>query len=590
MQQDNRDNATGFQIDADNSTVYAGINHVYQSSRPPKCIPFQALALPKDYVDRPEIRQLIKSKSLDSLPSKAGILAVSVIYGMGGVGKSVIAAALAHDIEVQSVFVDGVLWVTLGQSPDLLPCLYAWVQSLGDYDFKPTNIDSTSSHLRSLLRDKKILLVVDDAWNNDSVVPFLVGGEGCRVLVTTREADILDAERIEMDVMSQSEALDLLMSRAKIQSLADLTAEEIKQSQRLIDVLGGLPLAVDLAGAQIADGMSWSELLEDLEAEIAYLESLDRPNFGGERNDKNRKRLSLKASLNLSLKLLTAEQLQQFAWLGVLPEDVSIQPEMVATLWYMPIKKAGAVLRTFRAKALLLSGVEGVRKGSSYRIHDLMHDLARGLLTSAGEKDIPGLELEWNDTHGILLDRYRQQTTEGQWHTLPDDGYIHAHLAWHLEKAGRSDELHLLLQKVTTRGRNAWYEACLSLGQNAIFVTDLGRAWQLAEEMYQRDTSQSIGLQVRYALIFSSLNSLAVNIPSQLMAALVKKEKWSPNQAWIYARQSIKSHSNSEMIRDLAPFLPPMLLSEALVIMSEFQDDAQNLSSMRLCLIIKSSL
>jgi hypothetical protein len=143
----------------------------------------------------------------------------------------------------------------------------------------------------------------------------------------------------------------LLLSKAQVKSL---TIEDEPQAKKLIAVVGGLPLAVDLAGAQIADGMSWSELLEDLEAEIAYLEALDRPNFEGVRDEKTRKRLSLKASLNLSLKLLSSEQLQQFAWLGVLPEDVAIQPEMAATLWSIPRKKAGAVLRTFWVKSLVI--------------------------------------------------------------------------------------------------------------------------------------------------------------------------------------------------------------------------------------------
>jgi NB-ARC domain len=142
MQQDNRDNATGFQTTVEGGVAYIGTNHIYNSSRRTRGIPFQALALPKDYVDRPEIRQQIKSKLIDrSSVSRPGTLVVSAIYGLGGVGKSVMAAALAHDREVQEVCADGVLWVTLGQNPDLLPCLYGWVQALGDYDFNPTTID-----------------------------------------------------------------------------------------------------------------------------------------------------------------------------------------------------------------------------------------------------------------------------------------------------------------------------------------------------------------------------------------------------------------------------------------------------------------
>jgi NB-ARC domain/APAF-1 helical domain len=572
MQQDNRDNATGFQTTVEGGVAYIGTNHIYNSSRRTRGIPFQALALPKDYVDRPEIRQQIKSKLIDrSSVSRPGTLVVSAIYGLGGVGKSVMAAALAHDREVQEVCADGVLWVTLGQNPDLLPCLYGWVQALGDYDFNPTTIDSASSHLRSLVRDKKMLLVVDDAWQIDHVEPFQVGGEGCRVLVTTREAHVQDADRIDLDVMSEAESLELLLSKAQVKSL---TVEEDRQARKLIAVVGGLPLAVDLAGAQIADGMSWNELLEDLEAEIAYLESLDRPNAEGVRDEKNRKRLSLKASLNLSLKLLSNEQLQQFAWLGVLPEDVTIQPEMAATLWSIPRKKAGAVLRTFRAKALLLSGVQGLGQESSYRIHDLMHDLARGLLTGKGEADIPGLDLKWLDAHGILLDRYRQQATDNLWHTLPDDSYIYSYLTWHLEKAGRLNELHGLFQEVTAKGRNAWYERCDFLGKNAKFVTDLGRAWKLAEEMYEENASQSIGFQIRYSLVFSTLNSLSSNIPAELMAALVKNKKWSPSQVLAYAKQAQESSKRAEIVYELATFLPPLLFSEALEVARSIPNDS----------------
>jgi hypothetical protein len=42
------------------------------------------------------------------------------IQGMGGIGKTVLAAALAHDSEVREAFPDGVYWLTIGQKPNLL--------------------------------------------------------------------------------------------------------------------------------------------------------------------------------------------------------------------------------------------------------------------------------------------------------------------------------------------------------------------------------------------------------------------------------------------------------------------------------------
>ena len=32
------------------------------------------------------------------------------------------------------------------------------------------------------------------------------------------------------------------------------------------------------------------------------------------------------------------------------------------------------------------------------------------------------------------------------WHTLKDDGYIFAHLTWHMEQAQRPEEIHRLLR------------------------------------------------------------------------------------------------------------------------------------------------
>jgi len=57
-------------------------------------------------------------------------LVVTAIHGLGSVGKSTLATALARDPEVQAHFCDGILWATLGQQPNLLSLLSGWVQEL----------------------------------------------------------------------------------------------------------------------------------------------------------------------------------------------------------------------------------------------------------------------------------------------------------------------------------------------------------------------------------------------------------------------------------------------------------------------------
>lgn len=63
---------------------------------------------------------------------------MTAIDGLASVGKSTLAMALAYDQEVQAHFCDGILWVTLGQQPNLLSLLSAWVQALGTTTLNPS--------------------------------------------------------------------------------------------------------------------------------------------------------------------------------------------------------------------------------------------------------------------------------------------------------------------------------------------------------------------------------------------------------------------------------------------------------------------
>ncbi|MEA5599278.1 NB-ARC domain-containing protein, partial [Rivularia sp. UHCC 0363] len=530
----------------------------------PASIPFQAPSLPPNFVERPLPRQQVKALLLGQEALNRGTLVLSAIYGLGGIGKSILAAAIAHDPDVKACFTDGVLWATLGQKPDLLPLLSSWILALGDNNYKPIQPDDAKRHLQTLLYDKKVLLVVDDVWNPEHVEYFQVGGAGCRVLITTREAMILGANRYDLDVMTKSESLKLLESQPQPRQL---TQAEQQQAELLAETVGYLPLALELAAAQIADGITWEELLEDLRAEIAHLDALDL--FVDCSSEEKRKKYSLVASFNLSLNSLTPELLKQFAWFGVLPEDVAITHAMAATLWGVNPRQALTILRQLRSKALLQTGTIQFENKPTYKLHDLMHDVAVGLLT--GEKvslqpeKLPGLGLSLPAAHSALLNRYQEKTQSGQWHTLPGDGYIHAHLTWHFQQANQVHQIHQLLQEETPAGGNGWYEACDRLGQTANFVTDVGRAWELAEDSWTETTSsQVIGLQCRYALIIASLNSLAANLRVELLITLIQKNVWTPEQALVYVLQSSNPQQKANLLTNLANHLPPNLKELAL--------------------------
>lgn len=85
----------------------------YHAQRPPIGMPFQAPSLPVHFIPRPEVSNDLKNHLLtdDAAP---GTLVISAVHGLGGIGKTTLVAALAHDSDLQVRFPEGVLWATLG--------------------------------------------------------------------------------------------------------------------------------------------------------------------------------------------------------------------------------------------------------------------------------------------------------------------------------------------------------------------------------------------------------------------------------------------------------------------------------------------
>ncbi|MFG6097076.1 NB-ARC domain-containing protein [Leptothoe sp. ISB3NOV94-8A] len=544
--------------------IYGSVADTEKKSRRNWGIPLQMPPLPEHFVERPEHQDKVKEQLLCDDKKTFGTLVVSAIYGLGGIGKSVLASKLAHDDEVQARFADGILWSTLGQNPDILPLLSGWIQALGDHDYKPTAVEAASNHLRTLLYDKKALLVVDDVWNPAHLEPFRVGGNGCCVLVTTRQAKIPEAHKYSLNVMTPEQALELMTQKLK----EELSAEDRQQALDFAARVGYLPLALELAASQIEEGVTWTELFEDFQDEVVRLEALDLYGREDIPDDAKRRKYSLTACFNLSLKQLSAEQLRQFAWLGIVPEDVSLTQEMAVMLWQVSKRQAGSILRTFSSKALLLLGAKqaGPEARRTFRMHDLMHDLAQRLLVSAPqpvqEGDLPGLGMTKAEAHSEFLERYRKKTERGQWHTLTDDGYIFDRLTWHMEQAKQVQEIHGLLQTSNADGRNGWYEACDAIGKPAGFVNDVGRAWEIAKKSYENEPGETLVLLFRYALMRTSINSMASNVPAELVGALVEKKVWSPAQGLAYSQQAQDPWHRATCISIIVPYIPESLLPE----------------------------
>jgi hypothetical protein len=249
--------------------------------------------------------------------------------------------------------------------------------------------------------------------------------------------------------------------------------------------------------------------------------------------------------------------------------------KMVMTLWAVEEWEAEESLLSLYESSLLMEGGETLKGERTYRVHDLLHELAKELIGHSTDRQalqneksevdaLPGFGLTLPQSHEQLLERYKKQIDDCRWDKLPNDGYIHRHLTWHMERSGRSDDVHGLMAMSDDRGRNAWFEACEEMGKPAIFVEDVARGWRLAEELYDRGKERAIVLQCRYSLLTSTINTLIESLPPDLIAGFVHRGFWSVERAWAYVEQIQDERKIDNAISWIAPYLSKNLWQSAI--------------------------
>lgn len=463
-----------------------------------------------------------------------GGLPLSAVQGAPGFGKTTLVAHVVTDPSVRSRFPDAVMWATLGQSPDIVGALISWLSALG-YSREGLTIPNASAKLIQLLADRVCLLIIDDVWSPDHVSPFLAGGPGSHVLLTTRRRNVADgvkAALYEVPAMLEGEALSLFETRLE-RSMPD---GERVQALKVASEVGYVPLALQLAAVRAKRGLAWAKLAQELGTETAGLDALE------DAHDRIKGEMKLEASLQISLRALRAESeplWRSFLALSTLFEDVPITGRIAANLWRVPSDTSELWLEALWSEALLLR--QGPRNGDSvlpaaYQMHDMIRDLSRTILTRPGPR---GLGIPPKQAHRDLLEAYGSHC-DGDWAHLPVDGYIHTHLLWHLQHAGRVVDIHDLL--ITEHGStNVWFEVRERLQQVAGYLADLREGMRLclsgAESTIDSGSGAEVGGMTRYAIMQASVQSHIDQIPVPLFEALFKAGLLSPTRALEHASQ-----------------------------------------------------
>ncbi|WP_433270838.1 CHAT domain-containing protein [Actinosynnema sp. CS-041913] len=295
------------------------------------------------------------------LEEGSGAVVISALSGTAGVGKTALAVRWAHD--VRDRFPDGQLYVDL-RGYDALPpmsageALAGFLRALG-ITATPVDVDERATLYRSLLAERRVLVLLDNARSADQVLPLLPATPGCFVLVTSRDS------LPELRVGYRACGLDLgvLTLEESLSMLRDLVGSRVRQQPadavELITRCANLPLALRMV-AETAVARPRSTLRE-LAEELA-----------GERQG------DVAAVISWSVRQLDEHCAAAFRLLG-LHSGRDFAPDALAALVGVTVEEANRLVDEL-LRAHLIEEVHDQR----FRMHDLLRGHARRLAADMG--------------------------------------------------------------------------------------------------------------------------------------------------------------------------------------------------------------
>ncbi|GAA2213863.1 hypothetical protein GCM10009850_093260 [Nonomuraea monospora] len=332
---------------------------------PPRQVPAEAVGLPPAQV--PAVppgfvgRDAELAVVLDAL-RPAGWPPVVAITGLGGMGKTALAVKAAH--ATRGRFPDGQVYADLGASTGrpVSPAtvLGSFLRAFGVPEERlPGCLEERSALWRTVLADRRVLVLLDDASDAHQVHHLLPAAPGCAALVTTwrHMLDLPGVRWVGLDALPPDDALELLARLAGRQRVLG----ERQAAVEVVELCSHQPLAVRVAADLLQARPHWTVRQVRLWLE----DELHRP--AGTSDDC----ALIEAPLLRAQRRLGARQATAFR-LAALPEQDELTPETVAALLGLPVPVAHRLLESLVDAHLLLAGV-----GGTYRFHRLVKAFAR---------------------------------------------------------------------------------------------------------------------------------------------------------------------------------------------------------------------
>ncbi|KAK7356764.1 hypothetical protein VNO80_16040 [Phaseolus coccineus] len=334
-------------------------------------------------------------------------LSVIPIVGIGGLGKTTLAKFVFNDSRIQECF-PLKMWVCVSDDFDIKQLIIKIINSANDQEAPPhqqnlnmLDLEQLQNQLKNKLSSQKFLLVLDDVWNEDRVkwveLRNLIqeSAAGSKILVTTRSHSIASmmgsVPSHILEGLSEEDSLSLFVKWAfkegeeeKHYHLVNIGREIVKKSR-------GVPLAVRTLGSLLFSKFEASEW--------EYVRDNEIWNLSQKKDD-------ILPALKLSYDLMPSYLRQCFAMFSLYPKDCEIISFEITWLWgalgLIALPKKNRTLEDVANQYLhellsrsFLQDFTNFGTVYSFRIHDLVHDLAQFvarkecLLVSSNIQNIP---------------------------------------------------------------------------------------------------------------------------------------------------------------------------------------------------------
>ncbi|KAB2032921.1 hypothetical protein ES319_D05G412100v1 [Gossypium barbadense] len=324
--------------------------------------------------EKQEMLELLKSNNSD------GVRVLSIV-GMGGMGKTTLAQLVYNDPSIKESF-DHKSWVCVSTDFDAVNITKTILRSLDADSHDENDLNSLQVKLKYKLSLKRMLLVLDDIWNesySDWTILRTPFGAGTKIIVTTRlqtvSSNVDSVKAFYLDKLSHHDCLSIFAQHALKARNFDGHPQFKEIGENIVRRCNGLPLAAKAIGSLLRTVTDHSEWEKVYRSEI-----WDLPED----------RCDLIPALRLSYHYLPPHLKRCFAYCSIFPKDYEFEEEEIILLWraegflQSKDKNQGKGLGNQYFQGLVSRSFfqRSSEDKSRFVMHDLMNDLAQSV---AGE-------------------------------------------------------------------------------------------------------------------------------------------------------------------------------------------------------------